>query len=241
MTHPHDIADAPPVRVVIEKNEANVENYPPEFNSFLTIVFAGIPAETGPGAQRILPTAKKRSKAIIQCFANNTAAGASNTTTGAVTSVGAAGVITSQVLAAGTYNLQWQVQLVGAAAAADANNFQVTVGATQVAVSQNSGAAGTYPQPSLTIVIPAGGATVAIKSIGAGTVGVTYGAQLTTALQPSNVQGFVWIGSKERVQNANGGKLYPGQKVDITAQQEVWVAGDGVSPLTVLVYEERYR
>lgn len=105
--------------------------------------------------------------------------GASSTTSGSATSPGAAAVITSQALAAGTYAVQWTVVLSGTLGAGDANNLQLTNGATQVATSLNAGAAGTYGQQSATVVIPSGGATLAVKSIAAATVGGTYAAQLT--------------------------------------------------------------
>lgn len=111
------------------------------------------------------------------------AAGASSTTSGQVTSAGAAATITSQALAAGTYLVQWTVALSGTLGAGDANNLQLTNGATQVATSLNAGAAGTYVQQQATVVIPAGGATLAVKSIAASTVGGVYAAQLTAAPQ----------------------------------------------------------
>lgn len=110
--------------------------------------------------------------------------GASVTTSGQQTSPGAAATITSQALAAGTYQVQWTVVLSGTLGAGDANNLQLTNGATQVAVSNNAGAAGTYVQQTATIVVPAGGATVAVKSVAAATVGGTYAAQLTTTPTP---------------------------------------------------------
>lgn len=75
------------------------------------------------------------------------------------------------------YTVQWSVQLIGAAAAADQDNFALFVGATQLETSLNAGAAGQYPQT------PVGnnnqfGSAYAIKAIGAGTAGVTYAAQL---------------------------------------------------------------
>lgn len=107
------------------------------------------------------------------------AAGASQTSSGSQTSPGAAATIASIAAAAGTYTVQWTVVLSGTLGAGDANNLQLTNAATQVAVSTNAGAAGTYVQQTATIVVPAGGATVAVKSILAATVGGVYAAQLT--------------------------------------------------------------
>jgi hypothetical protein len=79
---------------------------------------------------------------------------------------------------AGLYTASWTVTLVGPAAAADQNNFALFVGGLQVAVSDNPGAAGQYPQPPIQIVVPAGGAIISVRSVGAGTATVTYDATL---------------------------------------------------------------
>lgn len=130
---------------------------------------------------------KRRSVRILNEGIAGTAAvagGASTTTEGSVTSPAAGATITSQALAAGTYTVSWSVQLSGTLAAADANNFGLYNGATLVATSLNTATAGTYPQPTVTVVIPGGGATLAIKAIALGTVGAVYTAQLTQTLQP---------------------------------------------------------
>lgn len=98
---------------------------------------------------------------------------------GSVVAPGAgATIVTTPALAAGTYDVAWTVELQGAAAAADANNFELANGAGVVLVSVNPGAAGVYQQPGVRIVVAAG-ATVSVKAVGAGTAGVTYTADLT--------------------------------------------------------------
>lgn len=100
----------------------------------------------------------------------------------------AAGATIVQItnIPAGTYDVTWLVSLQGAAAAADTNNFQLKNGAAQVLVSVNAGAAGAYPQVGARIVVAAGG-TVSVASIGAGTAGVTYLAQMElTPVQRAN-------------------------------------------------------
>lgn len=94
-----------------------------------------------------------------------------------------AGAVVASIagLAAGTYDVTWQVSLQGAAAAADANNFVLKNGATAVLNSINAGAAGAYPQNGARIVVPQGG-TVSINAIAAGTVGVTYLGQFEVAI-----------------------------------------------------------
>lgn len=111
-------------------------------------------------------------------------AGASTTVSGQQTSPGAGATIAATAaLPAGTYLVSWTVVLSGTLGAGDANNLQLTNGATQVATSLNAGAAGTYIQQQATVVIPAGGAIVAVKSIAAATVGGVYAAQITAAPQ----------------------------------------------------------
>ena len=97
---------------------------------------------------------------------------------GALLSPGAgATIVTITGLQAGTYQIEWTVELLGAAAAADANNFKLVSSAGLLLNSLNAGAAGSYPQPNVQAVVGAAG-SVSVQAIGAGTVGVTYLAQL---------------------------------------------------------------
>lgn len=98
---------------------------------------------------------------------------------GSVVAPGAAVVIAQiTALAAGTYRLHWTVELQGAAAAADANNFQLVGPAGLILGSVNLGAAGEYAQIDADVTVPQNSA-VSVKSIGAGTAGVTYTASVT--------------------------------------------------------------
>lgn len=76
------------------------------------------------------------------------------------------------------YDIRWQVQLVGGAAAADQNNFGLYAGAALLMTSENPGAAGTYPQTQVAFYDEFGQG-LAVKAIGAGTAGVTYTAQIS--------------------------------------------------------------
>lgn len=80
-------------------------------------------------------------------------------------------------LAAGTYTVEWTVGLQGAAAAADANNFELFDTAGNVIASVNPGAAGEYAQINAVVTVAAG-QTIGVKNTGAGTAGVTYSADL---------------------------------------------------------------
>jgi hypothetical protein len=103
----------------------------------------------------------------------------SQETEGSQVAPGAGAVIaTLTVTNAGTYNVAWTVELVGPVAAGDTNNFGLYLGAALQDTSVNLPAAGEYPQPTVELTLAAG-AVLSVKAIGAGTAGVTYGAQLS--------------------------------------------------------------
>ena len=102
-----------------------------------------------------------------------------NESSGTVVAPGAGAVIAQLTgLPAGEYEVTWTVGLAGAAAAADANNFELFDTAGNVIQSINPGLAGDYPQNNAVITVTAG-QTIGVKAIGAGTAGVTYSADLT--------------------------------------------------------------
>lgn len=104
-------------------------------------------------------------------------------TEGQLVSPGAGATIATLAgIAAADYDIRWQVQLIGAAAAADQNNFALFFGATQLLTSENAGAAGIYPQTQIE-QYGGFGANITVRAIGAGTVGVTYVAQLSGVLR----------------------------------------------------------
>src|SRR5260370_11815348 len=74
---------------------------------------------------------------------------------GSVLSPGAgAQPVTIAGLRAGTYDVTWTVSLQAAAAAADANNFQLRLNAAAILNSVNAGAAGAYPQGRARVTLP---------------------------------------------------------------------------------------
>lgn len=124
-------------------------------------------------------------------------------------------IAVTAALPAGTYSVSWTVGLQGAAAAADANNFELVHGATVVLVSVNPGAAGEYAQVQAEFTV-AQGDTIAIKAVGAGTAAVTYSGDLN-ATPTGEIETIVELqdGSKpvaeisfrsERTQNGDYGK-----------------------------------
>lgn len=138
------------------------------------LVLAEIPAGTNPGLSATLTTY------LSQAPASLLAPSPSVNGTGNVTAPAAGTTITSAVLSQGTWQVNWQVLLQGAAAAGDVNNFGLNLGATLVDTSENGEAAGAlYQQDPVVLDVPAAGATLAIKAIGAGTAGVIYDAGFT--------------------------------------------------------------
>lgn len=113
----------------------------------------------------------------------DTASTQANQTSGNATAPLAGATIASLTgLAAGTYTVTWTVGLQGAAAAADANNFELFDTAGNVIASVNPGAAGEYPQLQVNLTVAAG-ATIGVKAIGAGTAAIVYSADLAIAAQ----------------------------------------------------------
>lgn len=106
-----------------------------------------------------------------------------NQTSGTVAAPGAGTVIAQLTgLPAGTYMVNWAVELTGALAAADANNLVLFTGAGNVQVAIAPPAAGEYPQEPVEVTIPANG-TIGVKAIGTATAGTVYTAQF--AISPT--------------------------------------------------------
>lgn len=138
---------------------------------------------------------------------------------GSVVAPGAGATIaTTPALAAGTYDVTWTVELQGAAAATDANNFELVNGAGVVLVSVNPGAAGVYQQPAVRIVVAAG-ATVSVKAVGAGTAGVTYTVDL--AVTPN-----AFIGMQVEIQS--GDTILGESSADFQESDTRWFGPQGI-------------
>lgn len=92
----------------------------------------------------------------------------------------AAGTTIAQIVPVGgaTYAISWTVELAGAVAAADANNFALFRGATQLDVSVNPAVVGQYQQLTVVDNNPFGLA-YAVKAVGAATAGTTYTVQMS--------------------------------------------------------------
>ncbi len=217
---------------------------------FQTIVLT--PAEP---AQPILPQSDDRHCAWIQALDNDivltgtlgqaqapgNAAGPSAASINAnaqANAPGAGQVITSAFLPAGTYTVAWAVGLGGTTGGPEVNNFQMFLGATPVLISMNGSSSGSiYSQPAVTIVVPAGGATLSIQAIALSTPASIYRAQFAavplgpagsgpfpsgtlipkanTAPYPVQESGVVYAGATNAAVNS---------RVAVTA---VYLTGDG--------------
>ena len=136
---------------------------------------------------------------------------------GPFTNPGAGTPITSQPLGAGTYAVTWTATLSGTVDAGDLNNFGLYNGTDLIATAENMTAAGTYPQPPLTVPIPAGGGTLAVKNIAASTSGAVYAAQLTTIVLPATT-------ANEIAANPGAGTLITQQPLGAGTYAVTWTA-----------------
>lgn len=103
----------------------------------------------------------------------------SSETESAVNTPVAGAVIATLALPQGEWTISWLTMLTGTPAAADANNFQLEQNAVTVLKGLNGTTVGQqYPQPSVTVSIPAGGQNVTVNAIGAANPGAIYFAQI---------------------------------------------------------------
>lgn len=134
-----------------------------------------VPALTAPASSQVITSP---CRLVGWSLASTDTAGLANS--GTVTSPAAGATIASvAAVPAGEYTVSWLAELSGTVGAPEVNNFGLYVGAVLQTASANPGAAGNYPQDPVTVIVPAGGATVAIKAVVLGTVGAVYDANLS--------------------------------------------------------------
>jgi hypothetical protein len=105
---------------------------------------------------------------------------ASQNTAGQFNAPPANTTIASILLGAGEWVINWTVAFGGTPGAGEVNNLTLNQAAALISQSENGSTAGVeYPQAQTTVSIPAGGATIAVKSVLAGTAGSVYFAQIT--------------------------------------------------------------
>jgi hypothetical protein len=163
------------------------------------------------------------------------AIGQAVTVEGAVLSPGAgATIIATAALPPGEYTVNWVVELQGAAAAADADNFQLFRNGVAIVPSENLGAAGITVQEQVAVVLPSA-QTISVLSIGAGTVGVTYRAEI--AVEPGIVpysvaelqDGNQPLGEISLQNGATDTEVMPGNGVQVNQQIKLHVISGAVT------------
>lgn len=175
----------------------NVVNDPDNGSQLVKVDVTGTPSTTlGPTMTGIVGaavTAQTVSAVMSGSLTATTVLKSDESATAGTTAVnpGSGTSITSQEVTEGTYTVNWAVQLSGTVLAGDANNFGLYNGDALIATSVNEAAAGTYTQSQVSdVAIPAGGATLAIKNVAAGTVGAVYTALLALPGTIGNYIGF---------------------------------------------------
>lgn len=141
--------------------------------------------------------------------------------TGTANAPAAGATIASVSLGNGTYQIEWSIELTGTPGAADVDNVQLTIGATQIAVSVNLGAVGDYQQEEAEGTVVSGPLTLAAKAIGAATAGSVYKVNMTV-IPLTQSTGVIKDGS----QNVGFISLPAG------GNQTVWLSDLGVAILT---------
>lgn len=88
--------------------------------------------------------------------------------------------IASIALPAGEWVIQWDIAFGGTPGATEVNNLSIFQGAALLNGSENGSTAGTeYPQQQITVSLPAGGATIAVKNTLLATAGSVYFVSIT--------------------------------------------------------------
>lgn len=189
----------------------------------------------------LLPFDDARSRALI-VVAEPAGANAPsfNPTPGQATNPGPFTTIVSQFLPAGTYTANWEVMLRGTLTATDADNFQMFIGGTLIATSNNALNVGTvYAQEPVVFNVPAGGGFLTITNVNANAAAVY---QAGVVLTPDS-GGLVYVGTQAQCQASPplGGQLPAGAVVEVRNQQALWLVPDGSHPMVVSVLAERYE
>jgi hypothetical protein len=186
-----------PIPVVIHNPEAIAPRAVPASGEPEEVTCATLVLTAQDPVQQLLPVDPQRAEAIVlqpgdndiviahskgeaQAVSNSAAvqSPASINANGSQNSPAGGQVIASAFLPAGIYTVSWTVSIGGTTSGTEANNFQLLLGATVIQGSQNGSTTGIVaPQIPVTIVVPAGGATLSVQAIIAGTAASVYRAQ----------------------------------------------------------------
>lgn len=160
--------------------------------------WAVVSQNTGTTAQVTVTTADAARMSVNDQFqlAGNalcpqTAGFEGSATQAGVTNPAAFQTLVSVPVGAGLLTANWLVTLAGTLGAADANNFQIALTGAGLpfggflAQSVNAGAAGSYSQAAVSVVVPAGGATLVLQVKGnTPTTGAVYGGTVSPGFVP---------------------------------------------------------
>jgi hypothetical protein len=218
-----DAQQPEPVRVHLASSDVQISQQapPPGRDRVVTRFLTETVDNTNP-VRPLLPDDPHRVGAWLQA----TAAAASVNANGTQTSAAAGTVITSAAAPAGTYTVSWSVVLTGTLAANDEQNMGLYVGGTLVATAINGINAGTIEaQPPVTVVVPAGGAIIAVKAINLATVASVY--QASFAATPAGAGVVLCASQPDAQQTPPQGSVLPSGNTapwPVRGQGAVWAA-----------------
>lgn len=240
-----DIALMTPVPVKLQPEDLQIIQTAAEFTAvfsgWTTISYQGIPAETQPAV--FLPADLRRRRCYFKVNLANVVTGVASNNTGSVTSPTAGQNIAQRLgsnIVPGWYIINWEAGESGTLAAVDVNNMQLFQGATLLATANVPGA-GNFNQAQYGPVFLSGASAVSVKATSTATVGAVYNTQFTLqpVANPNPNSGYVLIGQLGEVSNGKGGQVFAGQNWETHAHSQLYIAGDGVTPLTVTMEVER--
>lgn len=239
--------DIEPIPVHIASSHAKpVRPAAPEYGSCMTwqvdtMAVVGKPVQ-------ILTRRYRRSKAQILIPSLQQANGvAISAGPAAVTSPGASAVVSQAVTPApGFYMVNWAVELSGTLAAADQDNFALTLGNTNLVKSLNNPVAGEYPQPVFgpLQIVSGSTQTIKVRTVAAGTVGSIYSGTLEmTPVQAGG--GIIVLNSRqEALMQAVPVGIYVTQApffVPWENQKPCYATLLGTGPIAVSVLDQAYE
>jgi hypothetical protein len=205
---------------------------------------------------QLLPRDYSRLEAKVLNIASGTPAGTSLSSYGAVTGPTALQNIASLALPAGTYQVAAATGFGGSGdtSGVETDNYGIYLGAAQISVIMTdvvgANTATVDLQPVGVVVVPAGGGTLTLKAIGAGTVTAQYrGLLIATPLAAAAAGNVVLAQSKEIAEFAaqagaafagpSGSLLPPGVDRTMRSCDELWAAWTGTPVLVSVIVARR--
>jgi len=235
-----------PIPVSIIKSPEELTSLAVEFGSTSNFSVPLIGTATPP--VQILQRRPTRSKAIILVTSLGGLGSASTSAFGTVPAAVGAGttIATTGTLPPGTYTVYVNISTSGTVTTADANNMQLLIGATVIGtlMNSNSGANTPFPNGPFVVIVPAAGAAILVKSVGAGSGTATYNADIIATPQAGSggATGIMFASRQDFLANANNpqGFLVTSAPKDFKweSQQPLYAAAIGGGPITVSVIDQ---